>query len=280
MSEILRRKSTGTPGNGGKFDTVSHDEAVVSVVALSNPILIDDDGFVTIPGDPNSPIARITVERDEDGTWIVDAEQPLNLLDYVPLSITGEEAREEWLNKRAYVIQEFIRDRYDAIMVLGEWTWDDMWITHRAHVNAPALTEEDAFKAAWDQTNAVKLYNEADHGTYGTENFGRLMNEFINERSVAVPPWRHKEVTDRDIDVQVSFRSGEREISDQVAGAIAARVTVNGTYDALSKLAMEGFARKDDISKDIVDAYSKVSPRERSWLDMLGTWNIHGGDNN
>lgn len=90
-----------------------------------------------------------------------------------------------------------------------------------------------------------------------------------------------RRLTAADIDSMVAARSGQREVSDACALAIAANLGEDrDRYPALYRLGSRGYANRDALWLELREAYSRT-PRG-AWsarVDMMFTWILNGGDN-
>lgn len=90
-----------------------------------------------------------------------------------------------------------------------------------------------------------------------------------------------EDVTEQNIDFEVKWRLGERELKDSTAVAIA-RGFATPERPALSELALTGYARRDDVYQELSDLNQDrdaIPYSKRNRLDMMFTWCIHSGDN-
>jgi hypothetical protein len=145
------------------------------------------------------------------------------------------------------------------------------------------VTEGDIFEAA-HSTRGVELYLESNHESAGASKLGNLIVDHIGKNAVAgVSRWEGTPLDDRAIDMQVSLRSGEREINDRTAVAIATALAGSQTrlYPAIRKLSQQGFADKEALNTEFGALYElQETPRTRDRVNAMFTWAIHGGDNN
>ena len=233
----------------------------------------------------DGPIQRLYVARqdDVDGVeqYTLTAEQQVQFDQFVPENVAPVD-REAWVERHIAAIGGFIEKRYNADLTSDDnvpgTSWAAMSVTHNG-----SMTEEQAFDKAWNDTAARQLFNESDPGTFGTENLDRLVKEYLEETSITnVPLWDSVEVPAREIDMSVELRAGEREISDRIAAGIAAdmfgRVTQN--LPAIRSLATRGYANKEALNSELSVLYQAAdTPRKKERVNMMFTWNQHGGDN-
>jgi hypothetical protein len=79
----------------------------------------------------------------------------------------------------------------------------------------------------------------------------------------------------RDVMAQITDREGTREISDDVAAAIAAGYQSPGTVGhVLASLASGVTVEHTDLLDDIAATYRTVARSDRFPLDMLSTWTL------
>jgi hypothetical protein len=53
------------------------------------------------------------------------------------------------------------------------------------------LTEDQVVDAAWNGTKVVQLHKESDHGSFGSENLGRLIIERVEGATLLGDPSQH-----------------------------------------------------------------------------------------
>lgn len=263
----------GHASNAGAFNDKPQSTPDIALGQFLS-IAPGDTEYLTMSGD--GPIECLSVHRSEDGgTFTIESAQMLRFSDYSPAGANAA----GWVDKNLPVIRDFLATRYNAELDDSGSEGTEFWVRFTTE-RTGTLTESEAFNSAWNESAAVQLYNEADHGTFGALNFGRLLGEHIDNHAVSsAATWAAADVSDRAIDSEVDLRSGEREIRDVTALAIAARFD-RELYPALGKLATHGFANRQALNSDLGKLYvSEIRPIEKRRVDMMFTWAIHGGDN-
>lgn len=283
--KIVRKGGTGKD----RTQFGEHDRSDAGSVVSSpetpggEPIVLhgsdDYDSFTpdSIGQDQYGPIDFIDVRLNGDGTLIeVEPVERLDLTEY---------AETHWLEHNWRAVNQFFFERYNGALDTDDdedTRWSNVQVRFYTQIDTVDAVREDAYMEALASTNVVKLHQEADHGTNGTENLGRLLKEYVASVKQLKDGLALRDaygVTDRDIDSQVELRSGEREISDQTAVAIC-RSFDAAEYPAFAHYGNRGIANYESLRDDTIRAYnSTYNARNRLRLDALGTYFINGGDN-
>jgi hypothetical protein len=248
------------------------------VIELDDGDDVDLDG-----GELGTPVERIHMSRndyDAPHTYNIDVEQALNFLYLVPDAVGDDAAKKRWLNDRSAIIEQFIAARYDGEMDGSAESWDYVPVSMRVtHVGQ--VTADQAYELGYENTKTVDLYNEYDPGTFGSLYLGRLLQEHCAKFSVTsgVGYREPAELSQEDINTEIALRSGQQEIRDVTAMAIAAELCSTDPMETpwLRNLAMFGYADTEGLKEELsaINArYEASNPR----LDMMFTWNLNGGD--
>lgn len=286
MSSKRTREFAGRPGHPTTFTTVAGEEPddVVgeTMVAESTATPFDlrpgDGDYINDGISAVGPIERVYVSRgpgNSSDVYDITAEHAADVYALIP-SITRD--KEAWLDARQGLLVEFYRGRYNAEITVNE-TWDTTVASFTIEHHGP-VTEDQAFQIAWDETRATLAFNESDPGTNGSENADRLFREFCAEHVISgVRGYAADDLSAEQIDDEVGKRmKAGREISDITAVAVA-RELGNENHPELRRLGTLGYANRDRLRLDLIDAYATRDRRVKDRIDMLGTWSINGGDN-
>lgn len=120
----VNRQPQGIPASG-HFAPSNHSESAVTLTPAAQPITLGPgesedfteyaDGDVTV---------RLSVLGSDDGsTFHVEASKFLNFKDIIPAADlgTGEPDRDAWLDSNSLIIENYLRDRYDAEADTNDW---------------------------------------------------------------------------------------------------------------------------------------------------------------
>lgn len=282
---LVRGGNTARPGQWSEKPQPAAEQSVEA--ALNNQPLLsfeDGDGDYFTTGD-DGPVDRIHVSRndiDAPNTYNIDVEQYIDFRSLVPDSVGTDDEKDEWLRARLAILEDFFRTRYDAELDGGSDQWDQVNVSMRA-THQGAVSETQAFELGWEQTKAVALYNEYDRGTYGSEYLGTLLASEFERFSIAGVQRGAPDRDRRSVIAEVELRVGEREISDEgavaVAGLLLAEAEGAAGLGHLQNLATFGYAEKVGLRDDLHEVYRSQYGWKKTALDMLGTWNHNGGDN-
>lgn len=281
----VNRQPQGIPA-GGQFAAASHTESPVSLIAADRPIDLapgeSEDYSEYADGDV---ITRLSVLRSDDGgTFHVEASKFLNFKDIIPASDLGtdEAGRDAWLDTNSSVIESFIRDRYDAEADTTDW--DDVRVECGVSIQTDSVTGRLVADEAWNRSGIVQLHKESDHGTFGSENLGRLIREHVQAQVVASDITGARgaaaRMTDADIHNQVSewVQTGN-PASDACILAAARRVDPI-KYPEVRNLGRMGFGDRTKLRDQMLSAYDDAGNNtQRASIGMMLAWLANGGDN-
>ncbi|WP_216353871.1 hypothetical protein [Arthrobacter sp. SRS-W-1-2016] len=162
---------------GGQFAPDIHAESTLLLDPAQRPVTLspgDSDAFPELAD--GEVIEALNVTRSDDGTgYFVSPAKTVNIKDLITDSdprLHGE-ALDTWLERNSSVIEDFLAERYEAD-VRSDDGWDEVGVECTAQLPDGPLTEAQVVDAAWNGTKAVQLHNESDHGSFGSENLGRL----------------------------------------------------------------------------------------------------------
>lgn len=137
----VNRQPQGIPA-GGQFAPASYSEPAVTLVA-EHPITLSpgesEDFTEYADGDV---ITRLSVLRSDDGgTFHVEASKFLNFKDIIPAVDLGtdEAGRDAWLDTHSLIIENYLRDRYDAEADANDW--EDVRAECGVSIQADSTTE-------------------------------------------------------------------------------------------------------------------------------------------
>lgn len=271
----------------GVFVETTHPEADLDLPAPSGrPVTLalgEQESFTELAEDP---IQDISVHRYEDGTYTVHPSMDLNIADVLSADYlrTSEAGAEAYRDRNWMIIQDFLTERYGADVT----STDDeiIRVEFTANVGDVALTEGEIIDAAWNNTKITALANESDHGTFGSENLGRLiMDRVVSCVSVADRMKAYgaaQRLTDSQIDFEIKAKVGASELRDETAMAIAHRLSDQfGRQDfpSLHKLSYAGYADTEALSKELRTLFTDNSyGRTGDRINMMITWALHGGE--
>jgi hypothetical protein len=263
--------------------------SVINGLTTASPSLTLDDGedLFLDTQDTYGPLKEVQVSREDvdgDEVYRIDVTQILDYRSLVSDEVGDDDAKDEWLNARSGIIEDFMAARYGAQLDGGadDWTYvrTEMRVEHRGD-----LTEAAAFEFAYEDTKAVDLFNEYDAGTYGSEYLGRLLADHVEKFSVVsvrrgLQPLMDEVAVTREVD----FRSGHNEIRDLTAISIAAELSSGdpSVRGQLRQLAVHGYAERDLLRDELRELYASpdATRRLKMRLDAMFTWNDNGADNN
>jgi hypothetical protein len=284
------RVQAGVP-SGGEYAAHTFPEA--TGVALADPA---GRLIVLAPGEDENyneladgdVIETINVRRGEDATgYIVSASKTLNirgLFDEKDFAADG--GLDTYLERHDAQIEDFIRERYDAD--LDNQDWEEVTVECGTTLQDGPLTERGIADAAWNSTKITALHNESDPGTFGSEFLGRLIREQIAGSASVENRLAARAVAMRMLpaDIEEHVRDRARRglgLSDAAALAVAGRLK-DPSRPALSRLAVRGYANRDDLTTELNLVWlqnSVTAARSSSTaaaLDMMHAW-VRNGDN-
>lgn len=284
-----KRVQAGVP-SGGEFAAHNYSEA--TGVALADPagrlVIIapgEDENFDQLAD--GEVIDSINVRHIEDATgYIVTASKALNIRGLFEGQVPAGDL-DAYLDRHDAQIEDYIRERYDAD--LDNQDWESVTVECGTTIPDGPLTERGVADTAWNGTKITALHNESDPGTFGSEYLGRLLREQISDAASVEDRLAARALAMRmlpaDIDAYVKDRAGEgRGLSDAAALAVAGRLK-DPTRPALSRLAVRGYANRDDLNTELhlVWLHNSMTPARNSTtataLDMMRTWVRDGADN-
>ena len=251
MTTFQNRQPKGIAA-GGQFAPDTHAEATLLLDPAARPVTLapgESDTFTELAD--GDVIETLNVARSDDGSgyWVSPA-KTVN----VGALITDTDPRlhgetlEAWLEKNNPVIEDFLAERYDAVVTTDEG-WDEAGIECTAALPDGHLTEAQVIDAAWNGTRIVQLHNECDHGTSGSENLGRLIAERVGGATVIEDPYAARgaglRMDSNEITRQVDERYGVRPVSDAAAVAIAREL--NGIRTTRGIIAYPAVGREDPL---------------------------------
>lgn len=285
---------------GGQFAPDTHAESTLLLDPARRAVTLaagDGDSFPELAD--GDVIEALHVSRSEDGSgyWVSPA-KTVNIQDLITDAdprLHGE-SLETWLDKNSAVIEDFLAERYEADITTDEG-WDEVGVECTAQIPEGPLTEAQVVDAAWNGTKVVQLHNESDHGSFGSENLGRLIIERVDGATVLEDPYTVRAAGLRllnepdELTSMVDSRHGNRPVSDAAAVAIAKQL--NGlrnsrgviAYPAVGRLASRGYV--DNAAVDL-ELSRVLTANEQSFYpdrqlarrtEALRTWLREGGDN-
>ncbi|MPV51049.1 hypothetical protein GCG21_13740 [Pseudactinotalea sp. HY160] len=140
-----------SPGDGLWLERVDHGDPVLESVQASpsddDPSTVHTSSTVTIWG----------------GYEMLQQAVPRNIA-------ANEEWSRQWLDERSDVVEAWLSDEYGMDDFEGDTEGIDHMVA-RFDVDVPASTPADGLtEAIHERTKAAALFNEQDHGTFGTRN--------------------------------------------------------------------------------------------------------------
>jgi hypothetical protein len=177
---------------GGQFAPDTHAESTLLLDRAARDVVLspgDGDTFSELAD--GDVIETLNVSRSDDGSgyWI----SPAKTVNIKKL-ITDSDPRlhgdtlDSWLETNGAVIEDFLAERYQADITADEG-WDETGVECTAQLPEGSLTEAQIVDAAWHGTKVVQLHNESDHGSFGSENLGRLIIERVDSSTVLADPY-------------------------------------------------------------------------------------------
>ena len=265
----------------GRFTTATHQEAGVTVAPL--PISLEpgeiEDYSELADGEV---IHSLNVRRSDEGSYTVHPAVSLNMADILSADLlrTSEPGAAAFRERNEAMIHDFLENRYEAEVAVD----DEGMLTLEFTADLPNPTEAAAADAAWNGTKITALHNESDHGTFGSENLGRLIADKA-AATVTVPDrlgarGAAMRMREEEIDTEVSLAMGVREISDATALAIAGRLGGGDriAYPELNRLAVRGYADAEALHGELRALYWENSyGRRGDRVNMMFSWALHGG---
>lgn len=275
--------------NSGKFEDRLHQAPEVHLPAPAGRTVIlapgENEDFTELAEDP---IQSINVHRYEDGTYTVHPSMDLNIKDVLSPDFlrTSPEAAAAFVDRNWVLIQDCIKERYGADVTSSPDNDGVLSVEFTAVLGDKELTEGEIADAAWHGTKITALANESDHGTFGSENLGRIITDraascvSVADRLKAYG--QALRMTDDQIDFEVAAKLGTSELNDGTAMAIAGRLTEKfgrSKCPAIHKLSYSGYADTAELGKELHDLYLENDRgRTADRISMMFTWALHGGD--
>jgi hypothetical protein len=226
--------------------------------------------FTWLAGDA---LENLDVHRYETGDYVVCPSQTIDFT-----AMFGDEAAPDvFLDRHERLIEDFMREHYDAQMEGDGWDAQELECVAALPRHA-APTGTDVLNAALTDTAILRLRHDASAGLAALL-AERIRNSVVvTDRTASIGKALRMEASA--IDAEVSLRNGEREISDATAMAIA-RAFSSPAHPALSLLGRSGYALKDQLWEELRSLYEehRYSPRLARRIDMMFTWALHGGEN-
>ncbi|KQO98146.1 hypothetical protein [Leifsonia sp. Leaf264] len=283
----------------GKYETyvpTGPDQAVTDALTLEadpldsiggDPIDFDTEGgmasFRPVEiGQDADVFMAVDISRDEDGGgfW-VEGLTEFRFLDFKPDNRTAA----QWigdLDRKQPAAIGFLEGRYGASVDLPDYEDELEQIRFTVRLEGrDTLTREQAFHALWEQTGGVQFHNESDHGTFGSENLGRLLHEelvdsiVIGDRWAVINEAAEMELADAMLDVNGKV-GGTREITDPVAVICAGELLAISAEDTpeLRKLNRYGYCNQARAAIELGKIYDSnpTNNDDLARLHMLGTW--------
>lgn len=169
-------------GNG-TFGHQKHGEAPISLEDHQDQLRLavgDGDDYTEF-GD-GEVIEDIYVENTGDGYLARSRKRIYNVAGLIADATGLTDKAAEWTleNERAKA-KEFLAARYGADVDDSEGS--DWTLEFAVELENHQLNGKGAADAIWEKTKLTAAHNEQDHGTYGSENLGRLMADALNIQS-------------------------------------------------------------------------------------------------
>ncbi|MFE6967178.1 hypothetical protein ACFVAJ_18840 [Agromyces sp. NPDC057679] len=229
----------GNVNRPGTFGTKQVSRADVKLADTIDLEVGDDMQIGPVAAD--TPLQVVLVTKSHN-SWVLEAQQMVDLAWFAPDG-TREEAA--WVEKRRAAILKFIENEYG---VEGASNDENTVVDFTATLNdkSGTMTEDRVYQRLWDETELVRLWNEMDDGTAGSENLTRKMQEHL-DRQVFSDAWGAEvgNVTDEQVAATLNgLRDGEL-IDDLTAAAIAKRahgLRLSWMVGELAELPATGYA--------------------------------------
>jgi hypothetical protein len=300
MTDNIARQPKGIPA-GGQFAATAHTESTLLLDPAWRPVNLatgDSDTFPELADGEVIETLSVSRSQEEDGAgYWVSPSKTLNIKDLVADSdprLHGEQL-DAWLEKNSAVIEDFLAERYEADVTVEDDSWDEVQVECSAQLADGPLTEGEIIDAAWNGTKVVQLHNESDHGSFGSENLGRLLHERVEASTVIEDPYTVRAAAMRlsqdDLTAMVDARHTERPITDAAAVAISRQLgelrDAKGVLacPAVGRLARRGYVDTAAVNLELSQALTanqKAFYPDRQLarrIDSMQTWMRDGGDN-
>jgi hypothetical protein len=211
-------------------------------------------------------IEGLNVRRSDDGTgyWISPSKR-VNIQDLITDAdprLHGE-TLSEWFAKNSAVIEDFLSRRYESD-VNTDNGWDEVDLECSARFPEGFLSERQIVDTAWNATKVVQLHNESDHGSFGSENLGRLLVERVAGSTVLDDPYVVRaaglRITESELTDIIDDNYRQRPVPDTAAVAIAKELNeVRNSrgvvaYPAVGRLATRGYVDTAEVDLELLRA--------------------------
>ncbi|MDN5687214.1 MAG: hypothetical protein L0G94_11155 [Brachybacterium sp.] len=202
----IRKRDTGEKGNGGEFGTVQRSEAEVQIATdqqvidalprspgFGTPVLDDREAAETQDFGLEGFAADFTTWHEaeagetaaEVGVYVPDA-AITGTEDIDPYSAETSDEDEQRFHRGSVVLDQMLRERYPDADI--SYDTEEPRLSWQYSCEGLA-TREAMHERAWnDPTGPVTFANEADPGTFGHENLGRLFRERMADASMVSQP--------------------------------------------------------------------------------------------
>ena len=201
-----RRNEVGFTGNGGQFAPTGRQDAEVSIAtdqqvldALPHspgfqiPVLDGRDSAETVDFGLDGVPSDFTTWYDEEtgetvaevGVYVPDA-AITGTEDIDPFSAATSDEDEQKVQRASVVLDQVLRERYPVAEV--SYDTEEPRLSWQYRTDGMS-TREAMHEQAWNEPHGpVTFANEADPGTFGSENLGRVFRDRMGDTSmVAVP---------------------------------------------------------------------------------------------
>lgn len=201
-----RRNEVGMSGNGGQFAPTGRQEAEVSIATdqqvldalphspgFQTPVLEGRDDAETVDFGLEGVASDFTTWYDEEsgetvaeaGVYVPDA-AITGTEDIDPFSAATSDEDEQKVQRAYVVLDQVLRERYpDAEISYDAEEPRLSWQYRTDGMN----TREAMHEQAWnDPRGPVAFANEADPGTFGSENLGRVFRDRMGDTSMVAAP--------------------------------------------------------------------------------------------
>ncbi|MET4143802.1 hypothetical protein [Arthrobacter sp. UYCo732] len=276
---------------GGQFAADTHAESTLLLDPAHREVILSPGDGDTFPELADGDVIEtLNVSRSEDGSgYFVSPAKTVNIKDLIADSdprLHGE-TLDSWLETNSPVIEDFLAERYQANLTTDEG-WEEIGVECTAQLPEGPLSEARVVDAAWNGTKIVQLHNESDHGSFGSENLGRLIIERVNGSTVLVDPYAARaaglRIDPAELDTTLTTGS---PVSDASAVAIAKQLgnlrNTRGViaYPAVGRLATRGYVDTTAVDLELGriqtanDQAIHPDPQLKRRVEAMQSW-IHG----
>lgn len=211
MMPSKRRNEMGMAGNGGQFAPTGRTEADVQIATdqqvidalprspgFGTPVLDDRETAETQDFGLEGFASDVTTWHDEDagetvaevGVYVPDA-AITGTEDIDPFSAATSDEDEAKVQRASVVLDQVLRERYPDADISYDTEEPRLSWQYREE---GLSTHEAMHERAWnDPRGPVAFANEADPGTFGHENLGRLFRERMADTSMVSQPTLYAE---------------------------------------------------------------------------------------